>query len=61
VTMKGAPTVQPGYDFYSRYFAPWYGVPEDPVCGELKWSTQVFKFKTNNTCGKICRSFHMWM
>ncbi|KAK2854170.1 hypothetical protein Q5P01_006831 [Channa striata] len=33
VTMKGSPDEQPGYDFYSRYFAPWYGVPEDPVTG----------------------------
>ncbi|RXN27783.1 phenazine biosynthesis-like domain-containing [Labeo rohita] len=33
VTMKGAPTAQPGYDFYSRYFAPWVGIHEDPVCG----------------------------
>lgn len=22
-----------GYDFYSRYFAPWVGIPEDPVTG----------------------------
>lgn len=22
------------YDFISRYFAPWRGVPEDPVTGE---------------------------
>ena len=22
-----------GYHFYSRYFAPWVGIPEDPVCG----------------------------
>ena len=22
------------YDFVSRYFAPWLGVPEDPVTGE---------------------------
>ncbi|XP_078572549.1 phenazine biosynthesis-like domain-containing protein isoform X2 [Branchiostoma floridae x Branchiostoma japonicum] len=21
------------YDFISRFFSPWYGVPEDPVCG----------------------------
>lgn len=21
------------YDFYSRYFAPWVGIPEDPVTG----------------------------
>lgn len=23
------------YDFYSRYFAPWVGIPEDPVTGKL--------------------------
>jgi predicted PhzF superfamily epimerase YddE/YHI9 len=30
VTLKssGAP-----YDFVSRYFAPWNGIPEDPVTG----------------------------
>ena len=22
------------YDFVSRYFAPWVGIPEDPVTGE---------------------------
>ncbi|KAJ8359931.1 hypothetical protein SKAU_G00164560 [Synaphobranchus kaupii] len=33
VTVKGAPTVQPSYDFFSRYFAPWNGIPEDPVTG----------------------------
>lgn len=22
------------YDFISRYFAPWRGVPEDPVTGQ---------------------------
>ena len=22
------------YDFLSRYFAPWMGLPEDPVCGK---------------------------
>ncbi|KAK3572806.1 hypothetical protein QTP86_007415 [Hemibagrus guttatus] len=31
ITVKGAPSSQPGYDFYSRNFAPWVGVPEDPV------------------------------
>lgn len=35
ITVKGAPTSQPGYDFYSRNFAPWVGVPEDPVTGKL--------------------------
>lgn len=34
ITVKGAPTSQPGYDFYSRNFAPWVGVPEDPVTGK---------------------------
>ncbi|MEQ2314788.1 hypothetical protein AMECASPLE_015685 [Ameca splendens] len=33
VTMKGSPDCKPGFDFCSRYFAPWVGVPEDPVCG----------------------------
>ncbi|XP_076142644.1 phenazine biosynthesis-like domain-containing protein 1 [Alosa pseudoharengus] len=33
VTMRGAPESQPGYDFFSRYFAPWNGIPEDPVTG----------------------------
>ncbi|TKS69947.1 Phenazine biosynthesis-like domain-containing protein 1 [Collichthys lucidus] len=33
LTMKGSPDSQPGYDFYSRYFAPWNGITEDPVTG----------------------------
>ncbi|XP_010887212.2 phenazine biosynthesis-like domain-containing protein isoform X2 [Esox lucius] len=33
VTMIGDPGSQPGYDFYSRNFSPWYGIPEDPVTG----------------------------
>ena len=24
-----------GYDFFSRYFTPWYGNPEDYVTGSL--------------------------
>jgi predicted PhzF superfamily epimerase YddE/YHI9 len=24
------------YDFLSRYFAPWVGIPEDPVTGNLR-------------------------
>ena len=31
------------YDFYSRYFAPWVGIPEDPVTGKLyslNWHSQ---------------------
>uniref|UniRef100_A0A3Q3L0N7 Phenazine biosynthesis like protein domain containing n=1 Tax=Labrus bergylta TaxID=56723 RepID=A0A3Q3L0N7_9LABR len=30
LTMK---VLSPGYDFYSRYFSPWNGIPEDPVTG----------------------------
>ena len=30
VTLQGGPP----YDFLSRYFAPWNGVPEDPVTGQ---------------------------
>lgn len=33
VTMIGSPNEQPGYDFFSRYFAPWFGISEDPVTG----------------------------
>ncbi|PWA17239.1 hypothetical protein CCH79_00010521 [Gambusia affinis] len=33
VTMKGSPDCKPGFDFCSRYFAPWAGIPEDPVTG----------------------------
>ncbi|NWI92085.1 PBLD protein, partial [Pitta sordida] len=32
LTLKGNSSGK-GPDFYSRYFAPWYGVLEDPVCG----------------------------
>jgi len=31
--MVTAPGGGPGYDFVSRYFAPWVGVDEDPVTG----------------------------
>ncbi|XP_006889114.1 PREDICTED: phenazine biosynthesis-like domain-containing protein-like [Elephantulus edwardii] len=34
LTLKGEPSGQmPAFDFYSRYFAPWVGVAEDPVTG----------------------------
>ena len=34
LTLKGEPGGQiPAFDFYSRYFAPWVGVAEDPVTG----------------------------
>ncbi|XP_052782792.1 phenazine biosynthesis-like domain-containing protein 1 isoform X2 [Mya arenaria] len=32
VTLKGTPEAA-DYDFLSRYFAPWNGIPEDPVTG----------------------------
>lgn len=37
---QGSPDSQPGYDFYSRCFVPWAGVPEDPVTGENTRSRQ---------------------
>lgn len=51
LTMKGSPDSQPGYDFYSRYFAPWNGIPEDPVTGSAHtvlgsyWSKKLGKKK----------------
>lgn len=34
LTLKGNSSGKDkGRDFYSRYFAPWYGVLEDPVTG----------------------------
>ena len=34
LTLKGQPAGQTqAFDFYSRYFAPWVGVAEDPVTG----------------------------
>ncbi|KAM9366455.1 phenazine biosynthesis-like domain-containing protein [Symphorus nematophorus] len=51
ITMKGSPDCQPGYDFYSRYFAPWNGIPEDPVTGSAHtvlgsyWSKELRKKK----------------
>ncbi|NP_001019582.1 phenazine biosynthesis-like domain-containing protein [Danio rerio] len=51
VTLKGAQKAQPGYDFYSRNFAPWVGIPEDPVTGSAHtvlagyWSEKLKKKK----------------
>ena len=45
LTVKGTG----GYDFLSRYFAPWVGIPEDPVTGAAHtvlggyWSEQLGK------------------
>ncbi|KAM7318948.1 hypothetical protein ACRRTK_022060 [Alexandromys fortis] len=50
LTLRGEPGGQtPHYDFYSRYFAPWIGLPEDPVTGAAHtvlssyWSQQLGK------------------
>ncbi|NXY44812.1 PBLD protein, partial [Ceuthmochares aereus] len=50
LTLKGSSSGKhKGYDFYSRYFAPWYGVLEDPVTGSAHavlssyWSEQLGK------------------
>ncbi|NXR28575.1 PBLD protein, partial [Cinclus mexicanus] len=48
LTVKGDSSGK-GRDFYSRYFAPWYGVLEDPVTGSAHavlssyWSEQLGK------------------
>ena len=44
ITINGSGTK---YDFISRYFAPWVGIPEDPVTGSAHtvltpyWSKQL--------------------
>ncbi|XP_025773642.1 phenazine biosynthesis-like domain-containing protein [Puma concolor] len=50
LTLKGEPGGQSqAFDFYSRYFAPWVGVAEDPVTGSAHavlssyWSQQLGK------------------
>ncbi|NXG46391.1 PBLD protein, partial [Psilopogon haemacephalus] len=50
LTLKGKSSGnQKGHDFYSRYFAPWYGVLEDPVTGSAHavlssyWSEELGK------------------
>ncbi|XP_073935106.1 phenazine biosynthesis-like domain-containing protein isoform X2 [Castor canadensis] len=50
LTLKGEPGGQTGaFDFYSRYFTPWFGVAEDPVTGSTHtilssyWSQQLGK------------------
>uniref|UniRef100_A0A3Q1BRC9 Phenazine biosynthesis like protein domain containing n=1 Tax=Amphiprion ocellaris TaxID=80972 RepID=A0A3Q1BRC9_AMPOC len=51
ITAKGSPDCQPGYDFYSRFFAPWNGIDEDPVTGSAHtvlgsyWSEKLGKKK----------------
>lgn len=46
LTVKGNSSGK-GHDFYSRYFAPWYGVLEDPVtsmCLYVKQLILLFQF-----------------
>ncbi|XP_028651796.1 phenazine biosynthesis-like domain-containing protein 1 [Erpetoichthys calabaricus] len=49
ITLKGNPSHPGGHDFYSRYFAPWNGISEDPVTGSAHavlgsyWSEQLRK------------------
>ncbi|KAM5236857.1 phenazine biosynthesis-like domain-containing protein isoform 1-T1 [Ctenodactylus gundi] len=50
ITVKGGTAgLSVAYDFYSRYFAPWLGVAEDPVTGSAHtvlssyWSQQLGK------------------
>ncbi|KAJ6639762.1 Phenazine biosynthesis-like domain-containing protein [Pseudolycoriella hygida] len=60
-TMKGSDEV----NFYSRYFAPWVGIDEDPVTGSAHtvlaayWSDE---YKRNEILGKQCskRSGLVW-
>ncbi|XP_037026332.1 phenazine biosynthesis-like domain-containing protein 1 [Bradysia coprophila] len=61
VTVKGSGDI----DFYSRYFAPWVGLNEDPVTGSAHtvlaayWSDE---YKRNELLGKQCskRSGLVW-
>lgn len=65
LTLKGEPGGQTqAFDFYSRYFAPWYGVAEDPVTGSAHtvlssyWSEQLGKkdlhaFQCSNRGGEL--------
>ena len=39
------------YDFISRYFAPWVGIPEDPVTGSAH--TVLVPYWSNELNGKI--------
>lgn len=54
--LTGSPECQPGYDFYSRVFAPWCGIPEDPVTGRKKSALFVYMFVCFNS-RKIWNSY----
>lgn len=70
LTLKGKSNgKEKGHDFYSRYFAPWYGVLEDPVTGSAHavlssyWSEQLGKkemlaFQCSRRGGELKISLH---
>ncbi|XP_068806981.1 phenazine biosynthesis-like domain-containing protein isoform X4 [Struthio camelus] len=70
LTLKGDSSGKhKGYDFYSRYFAPWIGVLEDPVTGSAHavlssyWSEQLGKkemlaFQCSHRGGELKISLH---
>ncbi|NXN13262.1 PBLD protein, partial [Indicator maculatus] len=70
LTLKGKSSgKQKSYDFYSRYFAPWYGVLEDPVTGSAQavlssyWSEHLGKkemlaFQCSHRGGELKISLH---
>lgn len=41
VTVKGTDDI----NFYSRYFAPWVGINEDPVSEDFEEENQTFFYK----------------
>ncbi|XP_045819155.1 uncharacterized isomerase BH0283-like [Trifolium pratense] len=53
VTVTGIAPPESGFDFYSRFFAPKYGINEDPVCGTAHcglasyWSKKLGKCDLN--------------
>ena len=74
VTVKGSPKKNPeqygeDYDFISRYFGPWIGVPEDYVCGSAHtslapyWTGVLGKNAGRGMCSHlqlIIRCFLQW-
>ena len=48
------------HDFLSRYFAPWNGIPEDPVTGRRMHGNTCVYFNSNNTCAAKSRCLLVW-
>ncbi|XP_058740995.1 uncharacterized protein LOC131613333 [Vicia villosa] len=50
IILTGIAPPESGFDFYSRYFSPKFGINEDPVCGSAHcglgpyWSKKLGKF-----------------